>query len=128
MNAPTKPTKPTKVTQDVDGRAMPQPTPAYDLSDGTPPASAHVGVQPTAAKGDDALMSQSAEAVAAPKDGKIAWKSRIGPARAKWNKLSEDELMATKGQAVELASLVEKRYGIKRPEAVRQVDQFLAQP
>jgi uncharacterized protein YjbJ (UPF0337 family) len=50
----------------------------------------------------------------------------VGAARAEWTKISADELLKTNGQAADLASLVEKRYGVKRSEADGQVARFLA--
>jgi uncharacterized protein YjbJ (UPF0337 family) len=50
----------------------------------------------------------------------------VSSARAEWTKISADELLKTNGQASDLASLVERRYGVKRSEADGQVARFLA--
>ena len=79
-----------------------------------------------AAKGDDALMSQPSDIIVPAKGPRGPWSSRVGAARAEWNRLSADELVKTNGQAADLASLVEKRYGVQRAEADGQVARFLA--
>lgn len=88
-----------KNTHDIPAKAaMPQPTPAFDLPAGEPLS----------------------------KGGGGPWSTRVGAARAEWTKISADELLKTNGQAADLASLVEKRYGVKRAEADGQVARFLA--
>jgi len=115
-----------KNTHDTPAKgAMPQPTPAFDLPAGEP-LSKGAASGAAAAKGDDALMSQPSVITATSKGGGGPWSTRVGAARAEWTKISADELLKTNGQATDLASLVEKRYGIKRAEADGQVARFLA--
>ena len=104
---------------------MPQPTPAFDLPSAEP-LSKGAPVAAAAAKGDDALMSQPSEGAATSKGARGPWSTQVSAARAEWNKISADELLKTNGQSADLASLVEKRYGVKRSEADGQVARFLA--
>lgn len=108
-----------KNTHDTPAKAvMPQPTPAFDLPSGEP-------LSKGAAKGDDALMSQPSDITVPAKGARGPWSTQVSAARAEWNKISADELIKTNGQAADLASLVEKRYGVKRAEADSQVARFL---
>lgn len=115
-----------KNTHEIPAKAaMPQPTPAFDLPAGEP-LSKGAAAGAAAAKGDDALMSQPSGINVTSKDGRGPWSTQVGAARAEWTKISADELLKTNGQAADLASLVEKRYGVKRSEADGQVARFLA--
>ncbi len=115
-----------KNTHEIPAKAvMPQPTPAFDLPAGEP-LSKGAAAGPVAAKGDDALMSQSSDLNTKAKDGLGPWSTRVGAARAEWTKISADELLKTQGKAADLAALVEKRYGVKRSEADGQVARFLS--
>ena len=60
------------------------------------------------------------------KGGRGPWSTQVSAARAEWTKISADELLETNGQAADLASLVERRYGVKRSEVDGQVARFLA--
>ena len=115
-----------KNTHDTPAKAaMPQPTPAFDLPSGEP-LSKGAAAGAVAAKGDDALMSQPSDITVPAKGVRGPWSTQVSAARAEWNKISADELIKTNGQAADLASLVEKRYGVKRSEAGGQVARFLA--
>lgn len=115
-----------KNIHDVAPKAvMPQPTPAFDLPSGEP-LSNGITAGALAAKGDDALMSQPSDITAKSKGARAPWSTQVGAARAEWTKISADELLKTNGQSADLASLVEKRYGVKRSEADGQVARFLA--
>jgi uncharacterized protein YjbJ (UPF0337 family) len=115
-----------KNTHEIPAKgAMPQPTPAFNLPDGE--ALSHpAAAASTAAKGDDSLMGQPSDINVTSKCGRGPWSTQVGAARAEWTKISADELLKTNGQAADLASLVEKRYGVKRSEADGQVARFLA--
>lgn len=54
-----------------------------------------------------------------------AWPKRIGAAHKVWSKLSESELKKSAGEPAKLAELVQMRYSITRPEADKQVKNFI---
>ena len=64
--------------------------------------------------------------VAAMNEDKIKgqWKQLAGKAKAKWGKLTDDDLKVTEGNSEYLAGKVQERYGIARDEAERQVKDF----
>ena len=58
------------------------------------------------------------------RDANVYWRGRVPAARLAWFRLSLDELIQSEGQVDRLASLVEERYGLRREEAMQQVDSF----
>ena len=52
------------------------------------------------------------------------WKQLVGKAKAKWGKLTEDDLKVAEGDSDYLAGKVQERYGIARTEAEKQVKDF----
>ncbi len=54
-----------------------------------------------------------------------AWQKRIGAAHKVWSKLSESELKKSAGEPAKLSELVQLRYSIARPEADKQVKNFI---
>jgi uncharacterized protein YjbJ (UPF0337 family) len=52
------------------------------------------------------------------------WKQVAGKVKAKWGKLTEDDLMVAEGNSEYLAGKVQERYGIARDEAEKQVKEF----
>jgi hypothetical protein len=54
-----------------------------------------------------------------------AWQKRIGAAHKVWSKLSESELKKSAGEPAKLAELVQMRYSISRPDADKQVKNFI---
>jgi uncharacterized protein YjbJ (UPF0337 family) len=54
------------------------------------------------------------------------WKQLAGKAKAKWGKLTDDDLKVAEGNSEYLAGRVQERYGIARDEAARQVKEFSA--
>jgi len=52
------------------------------------------------------------------------WKKLAGKAKAKWGKLTDDDLKVAEGNSEYLAGKVQERYGIARDEAERQVKDF----
>ena len=52
------------------------------------------------------------------------WKQLVGKAKAKWGKLTEDDLKVAEGDSEYLAGKVQERYGIGRAEAEKQVKDF----
>jgi uncharacterized protein YjbJ (UPF0337 family) len=49
------------------------------------------------------------------------WKQFRGKVQEKWGQLSDDELDKVKGRRDQLVGTIQKRYGIAREEAERQV-------
>lgn len=54
-----------------------------------------------------------------------AWQKRVAAAHKVWSKLSESELKKSAGEPAKLAELVQLRYSISRPDADKQVKNFI---
>jgi uncharacterized protein YjbJ (UPF0337 family) len=52
------------------------------------------------------------------------WKEFAGSARAHWGELTDDDWQIVKGKKEQLVGGVQKRYGIAKEEAERQVDEW----
>ncbi|MDZ4779129.1 MAG: CsbD family protein [Planctomycetia bacterium] len=52
------------------------------------------------------------------------WKQLRGKVREQWGKLTDDELDVVAGKRDQLAGLIQKKYGIAKDEAEKQVDEF----
>ena len=52
------------------------------------------------------------------------WKQLAGKLKAKWGKLTDDDLKVVDGNAEYLAGKLQERYGIARDEAERQIEEF----
>ena len=52
------------------------------------------------------------------------WKQFTGKAREQWGDLTDDEVQQAKGNREQLAGVIQKKYGIAKEEAVRQVDDW----
>ena len=52
------------------------------------------------------------------------WKQVAGKAKAKWGKLTDDDLKVAEGNSEYLAGKVQERYGIAQDEARKQVKEF----
>jgi uncharacterized protein YjbJ (UPF0337 family) len=52
------------------------------------------------------------------------WKQVAGKVKAKWGKLTDDDLKVAEGNSEYLAGKVQERYGIARDEAETQVKEF----
>lgn len=52
------------------------------------------------------------------------WKDLKGKARVQWGKLTDDELARIRGNREQLEAALQKRYGMAKEEAQRQVDQW----
>ncbi|AMD01901.1 CsbD family protein [Halomonas chromatireducens] len=52
------------------------------------------------------------------------WKEMKGKARNSWGKLTDDELDQVGGKKDELVGKIQKKYGLEREEAERQVDDW----
>jgi uncharacterized protein YjbJ (UPF0337 family) len=52
------------------------------------------------------------------------WKTFKGKVREKWGDLTDDDLAVINGQRDQLLGRLQKRYGIAKEEAQRQVEEF----
>jgi len=52
------------------------------------------------------------------------WEEFAGSARAHWSRLTEDDWRTITGKKEHLVECVQKRYGIAKEEAEKQVDQW----
>ncbi len=52
------------------------------------------------------------------------WKQLAGKVKAKWGKLTDDDLTVANGNSEYLEGKLQERYGIARDEAQRQVREF----
>ncbi len=55
---------------------------------------------------------------------KADWKDLRGRARVQWGKLTDDELARIQGNREQLEAAIQKRYGLAKEEAARQVDEW----
>ncbi len=53
---------------------------------------------------------------------KAEWKDVKGKARVQWGKLTDDELARIRGNREQLEAALQKRYGVAKDEAQRQID------
>lgn len=53
-----------------------------------------------------------------------SWRQFRGQVKQKWGKLTDDDLDYISGKREELVGRLQKRYGIAKDEAERQVDEF----
>lgn len=49
------------------------------------------------------------------------WKQVVGKAKEQWGKLTDDDLDVVAGRRDQLAGLIEKRYGVAKEEAEKQL-------
>jgi uncharacterized protein YjbJ (UPF0337 family) len=52
------------------------------------------------------------------------WKQLKGGIKTQWGKLTDDDLTVLSGRRDQLVGTVQKRYGIQKEEAERQVDDW----
>jgi uncharacterized protein YjbJ (UPF0337 family) len=52
------------------------------------------------------------------------WKQLAGKLKAKWGKLTDDDLTVAEGNSEYLAGKIQERYGVARDEAEKQVKEF----
>lgn len=69
---------------------------------------------------------QASEQSASPSTLEL-WKTKLARAKLHWNKLQQDELVATEGSTELLSGLVQKRYSMNKAQADKQVEEFLAE-
>jgi uncharacterized protein YjbJ (UPF0337 family) len=55
---------------------------------------------------------------------KADWKDLKGKARVQWGKLTDDDVAQIQGNREQLEAAVERRYGVAKKEAQRQVDEW----
>lgn len=68
---------------------------------------------------------QAAASATKTKTSDDAWQKRVAAAHKVWSKLSESELKKSAGEPARLAELVQMRYSISRPDADKQVKNFI---
>ena len=54
------------------------------------------------------------------------WKQLTGDIKARWGKLTDDEVTRIQGDYDQLAGRIQERYGYAREQAERELDDFLA--
>jgi len=54
------------------------------------------------------------------------WKQLKGKIKTKWGKLTDDDLDVIAGQKDQLIGKIQERYGLKKEEAQRQVEEWNA--
>jgi len=52
------------------------------------------------------------------------WKQLAGKLKAKWGKLTDDDLRVAEGNSEYLAGKIQERYGLAKDDAVKQVKEF----
>jgi len=52
------------------------------------------------------------------------WKQFTGKVKAKWGKLTDDDLTTIAGKRDELAGKLQERYGYEKNRAERELDEF----
>ena len=55
------------------------------------------------------------------------WKQFAGDVKKKWGKLTDDELLQVNGNREVLAGRIQEKYGIKKDEANKQIDEWADQ-
>lgn len=53
------------------------------------------------------------------------WKQVQGKAKAKWGKLTDDDLTMVEGRREQLAGKIQERYGYEKERAEREADEFV---
>jgi uncharacterized protein YjbJ (UPF0337 family) len=54
------------------------------------------------------------------------WKQMKGKVKSQWGKLTDDDLALLDGKKDQLVGKIQERYGCRRDEAERQVDDWVA--
>ncbi len=54
------------------------------------------------------------------------WKQMTGKVKEEWGDLTDDEIMEAEGDRDQLVGKIQKKYGIAKDEAEKQVDAFAA--
>lgn len=53
------------------------------------------------------------------------WKQLTGKVKEKWGKLTDDDLTTVAGKRDQLSGILQKRYGIAKEQAERDLDEFV---
>lgn len=53
------------------------------------------------------------------------WKQVEGKVKQKWGKLTDDDLLEVKGDMKLLSGKIQERYGLKKEEAEKQVNEMM---
>ena len=53
------------------------------------------------------------------------WHQVRGEVRKRWGKLTDDDVMAIEGHFEKMVGKLQERYGLKRDEAEKQINEFL---
>jgi uncharacterized protein YjbJ (UPF0337 family) len=56
------------------------------------------------------------------------WNQMRGEIRSRWGKLTDDDLTHIQGEAEKLIGKLQERYGYRREQAEKEVNDFLAAP
>jgi uncharacterized protein YjbJ (UPF0337 family) len=54
-----------------------------------------------------------------------SWKQLQGKVREKWGKLTDDDLTVVAGKRDQLSGALQRRYGLAKEEAEKQLDEFI---
>lgn len=54
-----------------------------------------------------------------------SWKQFQGKIRERWGKLTDDDFSIIAGKRDQLAGALQKRYGIEKEEAEKELDEFI---
>jgi len=55
-----------------------------------------------------------------------SWKQFQGKVREKWGKLTDDDLTVVAGKRDQLSGALQRRYGLEKDEAEKQLDEFVS--
>jgi uncharacterized protein YjbJ (UPF0337 family) len=56
------------------------------------------------------------------------WKQFKGKVKTQWGKLTDDDLEQIEGRREDLAGRIQKRYGLEKAAAHRQIDDWMREP
>jgi uncharacterized protein YjbJ (UPF0337 family) len=54
-----------------------------------------------------------------------SWKEVQGKVREKWGKLTDDDMTVVAGKRDQLAGVLQRRYGLAKEQAEKELDQFI---
>ena len=56
------------------------------------------------------------------------WKQAVERVKARWGKLTDDDLSAVEGRREELAARIQERYGIAQDAAYGEIEDWMREP
>src|SRR6516162_2154435 len=71
------------------------------------------------------LSSNLKEVSMNPEIFKGRWNELKGDIRTRWGKLTDDDVMQIQGQAEKLIGMLQQRYGYKREQAEKEINDFM---